>query len=72
MEKDAGCNPVTCCYCRNSMLYCRLTNIGNTSLSLDDITFDYWFNGLEDGSSISVDQFRPVCSDATIGTVFYS
>ena len=23
---------------------CRLTNIGNNSISLDDVTFDYWFN----------------------------
>ncbi len=45
---------------------CRLTNIGNTSLVLDDITLDYWFNGPAD-SSVSVDQFRPVCSDTTIG-----
>ncbi|KAL0047042.1 hypothetical protein WJX82_004893 [Trebouxia sp. C0006] len=44
----------------------RLTNIGNTSLVLDDITLDYWFNGPAD-SSVSVDQFRPVCSDTTIG-----
>ncbi len=45
---------------------CRLTNIGNTSLVLNDITLDYWFNGPAD-SSVSVDQFRPVCSDTTIG-----
>ncbi|KAL0025951.1 hypothetical protein WJX77_006909 [Trebouxia sp. C0004] len=44
----------------------RLTNIGNTSLVLDDITLDYWFNGPA-GSSVSIDQFRPVCSDTTIG-----
>ncbi|KAA6418207.1 MAG: hypothetical protein FRX49_11865 [Trebouxia sp. A1-2] len=44
----------------------RLTNIGNTSLVLDDVTLDYWFNGPAD-SSVSVDQFRPVCSDTTIG-----
>ncbi|KAL0025429.1 hypothetical protein WJX79_010055 [Trebouxia sp. C0005] len=46
----------------------RLTNIGNTSLVLDDVTLDYWFNGPAD-SSVSVDQFRPVCSDTTIGAV---
>lgn len=48
------------------LLLCRLTNIGNTSLVLDDITLSYWFNGPAD-SSVSVDQFRPVCSDTTIG-----
>ncbi len=45
---------------------CRLTNIGNTSLVVDDITLDYWFNGPAD-SSVSLDQFRPVCSETTLG-----
>ena len=54
------------CQLRLIGMRCRLTNIGNTSLVLDDITLDYWFNGPAD-SSVSVDQFRPVCSDTTIG-----
>ncbi len=54
------------CKLRLISVRCRLTNIGNTSLVLDDITLNYWFNGPAD-SSVSVDQFRPVCSDTTIG-----
>ena len=54
------------CKLRLMSVRCRLTNIGNTSLVLDDITLYYWFNGPAD-SSVSVDQFRPVCSDTTIG-----
>ncbi len=54
------------CKLRLISVRCRLTNICNTSLVLDDITLNYWFNGPAD-SSVSVDQFRPVCSDTTIG-----
>ena len=45
---------------------CRLTNIGNSSISIDDITLDYWLNGPAE-STASVDQFNLVCSDTTLG-----
>ena len=46
---------------------CRLTNIGNNSISLDDVTFDYWFNGPAEGDQqFSTDLFRPICGESTI------
>lgn len=45
---------------------CRLTNVGNTSIDINDITLDYWLNGPAE-TTASVDQFRLVCSDTTLG-----
>lgn len=47
-------------------VHCRLTNIGNTTISIDDIALDYWLNGPAE-TTASVDQFRLVCSDTTLG-----
>ena len=49
-----------------SEVHCRLTNIGNTSININDITLDYWLNGPAE-TTASVDQFRLVCSDTTLG-----